>query len=185
MKTRYVIGIFVVALFVVTIAITQINPDVTGDAIEVQASNPGFFAKLFGIKKAVNEQVQAELIEETQQAEQMGNALINENCRAVKVENSQLNGDNICSNTGKNCQWIFAERTRTYYETELEGSQINCEGKIQAVMKEYSFSAIACSGISTGFNSESCSRMTTVASDEPRLGDVKVSEYQPFEVMCC
>jgi len=186
MKTPYIIGIFVIALFAVIIVITQINPELTGDAIEVQQQEISFFQKIFGIKNTVTQNV--EVIDnaiEIEDAEQVGEILVSDDCRAIKVEDAQLSGDSICSSIGKDCKWILAERTKTYYESDLNAPQINCNGMIQAIMKEYSLSAIVCSGISNGEGSSSCSRMTTIASAEPRLGEVKVSGYQPFEVMCC
>lgn len=187
MKTIYVIAIFVAAFIVVTVAISQVNPELTGKAVEMQKAEPSFFARLFGIGDNT-ELLETEVVEEvieSAEPEDLGVAEVSDECRAVIVENPELSGNDICSGIGKDCKWILAERTRTYYETELEGSDIDCSGKIQAEMKEYSLSAISCSGIAINLDTNSCSRMTTVASDEPRLGDVKVTAYQPFEVMCC
>ncbi|MBR9683488.1 hypothetical protein GOV03_03020 [Candidatus Woesearchaeota archaeon] len=111
-------------------------------------------------------------------------------CTPVKFDDdihTGMNGNNICQDIGKTCQWVFSERTKTYYETEIEGGPliVDCNGEVEAEMKEYSLTEITCSGLATWFSSETCYRFSTVRSDEPKLGDVKTSEYQPFEIMCC
>ena len=179
MRTISVIGLFIMAFLVVAGAIHIVGSEgISGSATGVQLAKPNFLQRIFGVGDS-----EAEAMEVQEETTGIGDLEPSEEpCIAVRFEEGMHSGqtaNQICSD--RDCQWVMSVRERQYFDSD---SNI-CQGKIEAKSKEYSLAEHSCSEPLFVTEGGACSKFTTVKSAEPRLGDVLLTEYNPFEIMCC